>query len=169
MDHRHRAADQRRARRRKSDASPARIGCSSTIASVPSSTPSPSTTSIAFRASRYGKSLDGTDDYLNCPFDIEQYEPFLDALLGGRSACRRTLPKMPRYFEACLPIEELARRGRETLRFGPMKPVGLIDPRTGRRPYAVVQLRQENPRADSYNLVGFQNHMRFGEQSACCA
>ena len=70
-----------------------------------------------------------------------------------------------RFFEACLPIEELARRGRETLRFGPMKPMGLIDPRTGRRPYAVVQLRQENLRADSYNLVGFQNHMRFAEQA----
>ena len=70
-----------------------------------------------------------------------------------------------RYFEACLPIEEIARRGRETLRFGPMKPMGLTDPRTGRRPYAVVQLRQENARAGSYNLVGFQNHMRFGEQA----
>ena len=69
------------------------------------------------------------------------------------------------YFEACLPIEEIARRGRDTLRFGPMKPMGLTDPRTGRRPYAVVQLRQENARAGSYNLVGFQNHMRFGEQA----
>src|SRR5262249_30528304 len=69
-----------------------------------------------------------------------------------------------RYFEACLPIEEIARRGRDTLRFGPMKPMGLTDPRTGRRPYAVVQLRAENARAGSYNLVGFQNHMRFGEQ-----
>jgi methylenetetrahydrofolate--tRNA-(uracil-5-)-methyltransferase len=69
------------------------------------------------------------------------------------------------YFEGCLPIEEIARRGRDTLRFGPMKPVGLIDPRTGRRPYAVVQLRQENLRADSYNLVGFQNHLRFGDQA----
>src|SRR5262249_28198249 len=69
-----------------------------------------------------------------------------------------------RYFEACLPIEEIARRGRDTLRFGPMKPMGLTDPRTGRRPYAVVQLRSENARAGSYNLVGFQNHMRFGDQ-----
>src|SRR6185437_7007142 len=68
------------------------------------------------------------------------------------------------YFEACLPIEEIAKRGRDTLRFGPMKPMGLEDPRTGRRPYAVVQLRQENQRADSFNLVGFQNHMRFGDQ-----
>jgi methylenetetrahydrofolate--tRNA-(uracil-5-)-methyltransferase len=73
------------------------------------------------------------------------------------------------YFEACLPIEELARRGRDTLRFGPMKPMGLTDPRTGRRPWAVVQLRQENLRADSFNLVGFQNHLKFGEQNAFCA
>src|SRR6202451_3680033 len=70
-----------------------------------------------------------------------------------------------RYFEACLPIEEIARRGRETLRFGPMKPMGLTDPRTGRRPYAVVQLCQENLRADSFNLVGFQNHLKFPEQA----
>src|SRR6202142_4397329 len=74
------------------------------------------------------------------------------------------IPNDTPYFEACLPIEEIARRGRDPLRFGPMKPMGLTDPRTGRRPYAVVQLRQENARAGSYNLVGFQNHMRFGEQ-----
>ena len=121
--------------------------------------------SIAFRASRYGKSLDGTDDYLNCPFDREQYEIFLDALLAADSVPAHIEQDRVRYFEACLPIEELARRGRETLRFGPMKPMGLTDPRTGRRPYAVVQLRQENVRAGSYNLVGFQNHMRFAEQA----
>jgi methylenetetrahydrofolate--tRNA-(uracil-5-)-methyltransferase len=136
--------------------------------------------SIAFRASRYGKSLDGTDDYLNCPFDRPQYEAFLDALLAAESVPAhieddQTLRQptvgttggeinKTRFFEACLPIEEIARRGRDTLRFGPMKPMGLTDPRTGRRPYAVVQLRQENARAGSYNLVGFQNHMRFGEQ-----
>jgi methylenetetrahydrofolate--tRNA-(uracil-5-)-methyltransferase len=125
--------------------------------------------SIAFRASRYGKSLDGTEDYLNCPLDKEQYEAFLDALLAAESVPAhieedRAAPENIRYFEACLPIEEIARRGRETLRFGPMKPMGLVDPRTGRRPYAVVQLRAENLRAGSYNLVGFQNHMRFGEQ-----
>lgn len=120
--------------------------------------------SIAFRASRYGKSLDSTDDYINCPFDKEQYERFVDAVLGAESVPFHIAEDKPCYFEACLPIEELARRGRETLRFGPMKPMGLTDPRTGRRPYAVVQLRQENLRADSYNLVGFQNHMRFGEQ-----
>jgi methylenetetrahydrofolate--tRNA-(uracil-5-)-methyltransferase len=120
--------------------------------------------SIAFRASRYGKSLDGSDDYLNCPFDKEQYERFLDALLAAESVSAH-IAEDASYFEACLPIEEIARRGRETLRFGPMKPMGLTDPRTGRRPYAVVQLRQENLRAASFNLVGFQNHMRFAEQA----
>jgi methylenetetrahydrofolate--tRNA-(uracil-5-)-methyltransferase len=121
---------------------------------------------IAFRASRYGKSLDSTDDYLNCPFDREQYERFLDALLAANAVPAHIPEDQTPFFEACLPIEELARRGRETLRFGPMKPVGLVDPRTGRRPYAVVQLRQENLRAESYNLVGFQNHMRFAEQAS---
>jgi methylenetetrahydrofolate--tRNA-(uracil-5-)-methyltransferase len=121
--------------------------------------------SIAFRASRYGKSLDGTDDYINCPFDRGQYERFVDALLAAEAVPSHIPEDNARFFEACLPIEELARRGRETLRFGPMKPMGLTDPRTGRRPYAVVQLRQENLRADSYNLVGFQNHMRFPEQA----
>ena len=121
-------------------------------------------TSIAFAASRYGKSLDGTDDYLNCPFDKAEYEAFLDALLAAASVPAHIGEDSVKYFEACLPIEELARRGRETLRFGPMKPMGLTDPRTGRRPYAVVQLRSENARAGSYNLVGFQNHMRFGDQ-----
>jgi methylenetetrahydrofolate--tRNA-(uracil-5-)-methyltransferase len=120
---------------------------------------------IAFRASRYGKSLDSTDDYLNCPFDREQYERFVDALLAAEPVPAHIPEDQTPFFEACLPIEELARRGRETLRFGPMKPVGLVDPRTGRRPYAVVQLRQENLRAGSYNLVGFQNHMRFAEQA----
>jgi len=120
---------------------------------------------IAFRASRYGKSLDGTDDYLNCPFDKAQYETFLDALLAADSVPAHIEQDQARYFEACLPIEEIARRGRDTLRFGPMKPMGLTDPRDGRRPYAVVQLRQEDARAGSYNLVGFQNHMRFGDQA----
>ena len=120
--------------------------------------------SIAFRASRYGKSLDGTDDYVNCPFDRDEYESFLDALLAASSVPAHIEQDNARYFEACLPIEEIARRGRDTLRFGPMKPMGLTDPRTGRRPYAVVQLRSENARCGSYNLVGFQNHMRFGDQ-----
>jgi methylenetetrahydrofolate--tRNA-(uracil-5-)-methyltransferase len=124
--------------------------------------------SIAFAASRYDKSLDGstsetTGDYLNCPFTKAEYERFVDALLSAE-AVEAHIPNDTPYFEACLPIEEIARRGRETLRFGPMKPTGLTDPRTGRWPYAAVQLRQENLRADSYNLVGFQNHLRFAEQ-----
>jgi methylenetetrahydrofolate--tRNA-(uracil-5-)-methyltransferase len=120
---------------------------------------------IAFWASRYGKSTDGTDDYLNCPFDREQYERFVDELLQAQPVPAHIEEDRTPFFEACLPIEELARRGRETLRFGPMKPMGLTDPRTGRRPYAVVQLRQESLRARSFNIVGFQNHMRFGEQA----
>jgi methylenetetrahydrofolate--tRNA-(uracil-5-)-methyltransferase len=123
--------------------------------------------SIAFPASRYDKSLfqagDDAGDYLNCPLSKSQYERFVDELIASE-ALESHIPDDVPYFEACLPIEELARRGRETLRFGPMKPMGLVDPRTGRRPYAAVQLRQENLRADSYNLVGFQNHLRFGEQ-----
>ena len=122
-------------------------------------------TSIAYWASRYGKSTDGTDDYLNCPLDKAQYEHFVDELLKADSVTAHIAEDNTRYFEACLPIEEIARRGRDTLRFGPMKPMGLDDPRTGRRPWAVVQLRQENVRAESFNLVGFQNHMKFGEQA----
>lgn len=121
--------------------------------------------SIAFRASRYGKSLDGGDDYVNCPFTKEQYEAFVTALLEASHYEPHIPEDRTPYFESCLPVEEIARRGRDTLRFGPMKPMGLEDPKLGRRPYAVVQLRQENQRADSYNLVGFQNHMRFGDQA----
>ena len=94
----------------------------------------------------------------------EEYDRFCDALVSGQSVEERDWEKL-NYFEGCLPIEEIARRGRDTLRFGPMKPVGLKDPRTGRIPYAAVQLRQENLRADSYNLVGFQNHLKFGDQA----
>lgn len=112
-------------------------------------------------AARYGK---GTADYINCPFTKEEYERFIAALLEAQSVEGKDWEKL-NYFEGCLPIEEIARRGPDTLRFGPMKPVGLDDPKTGRRPYAVVQLRRENLRADSYNLVGFQNHLRFGEQA----
>jgi methylenetetrahydrofolate--tRNA-(uracil-5-)-methyltransferase len=118
---------------------------------------------IAFPASRYDKSLDGTGDYLNCPFNKAEYERFIDELMAAQ-AVDSHIPNDVPYFEACLPIEEIARRGRDTLRFGPMKPMGLTDPRSGRRPWAAVQLRQENLRADSYNLVGFQNHLRFAEQ-----
>jgi NAD(FAD)-utilizing enzyme possibly involved in translation len=101
---------------------------------------------------------------VNCPFNKEEYERFVDALLRAETYESKIEEDIP-YFEACLPIEEICRRGRDTLRFGPMKPVGLTDPRTGRWPYAAVQLRQENARADSYNLVGFQNHMKYAEQS----
>ncbi|HXC95563.1 MAG TPA: methylenetetrahydrofolate--tRNA-(uracil(54)-C(5))-methyltransferase (FADH(2)-oxidizing) TrmFO [Edaphobacter sp.] len=121
-------------------------------------------------AARYDK---GTADYINCPFTKEEYDRFLDALTTAEIVPVKDWEQIPvdtlspeklQYFEGCLPIEETARRGRDTLRFGPMKPVGLTDPKTGRWPYAVVQLRQENLRADSYNLVGFQNHLKYGEQ-----
>jgi methylenetetrahydrofolate--tRNA-(uracil-5-)-methyltransferase len=117
--------------------------------------------SIAFRAARYGK---GGDDYLNCPFDREQYLRFYEALVEAKSVPLQRFEET-RWFESCLPIEELARRGVDTPRFGPMKPVGLTNPRTGREPYAAVQLRQENLMADAYSLVGFQNHLRYGEQA----
>jgi len=117
--------------------------------------------SKVYLAARYDK---GSTDYINCPMSPEEYGRFYDALLAAQSVEEREWEKL-NYFEGCLPIEEIARRGRDTLRFGPMKPVGLKDPRTGRMPYAVVQLRQENLRADSYNLVGFQNHLKFGEQA----
>ncbi len=117
--------------------------------------------SRVYFAARYGK---GTADYINCPFTKEEYDRFYDALIAAQSVEGHDWEKL-NYFEGCLPIEEIARRGRDTLRFGPMKPVGLDDPRTGKWPYAVVQLRRENLRADSYNLVGFQNHLKFGEQA----
>lgn len=117
--------------------------------------------SKVYMAARYGK---GTADYINCPFSKEEYDRFLDALITAESVEGHDWENL-NYFEGCLPIEEIARRGRDTLRFGPMKPVGLDDPRTGKWPYAVVQLRQENLRADSYNLVGFQNHLKFGDQA----
>jgi methylenetetrahydrofolate--tRNA-(uracil-5-)-methyltransferase len=112
-------------------------------------------------AARWDK---GTADYINCPMDRAEYDRFLDALLAAEAAESKEWENLD-YFEGCLPIEVLATRGRDTLRFGPMKPVGLRDPRTGMRPWAVVQLRKENVRADSYNLVGFQNHLKFGDQA----
>ncbi|HEX6804099.1 MAG TPA: methylenetetrahydrofolate--tRNA-(uracil(54)-C(5))-methyltransferase (FADH(2)-oxidizing) TrmFO [Terriglobales bacterium] len=117
--------------------------------------------SKVYLAARYDK---GTADYINCPMSKEEYDRFYDALIAAESVEAKDWESL-NYFEGCLPIEEIARRGRDTLRFGPMKPVGLKDPRTGRPPYAVVQLRQENLRADSYNLVGFQNHLKYGEQA----
>jgi methylenetetrahydrofolate--tRNA-(uracil-5-)-methyltransferase len=122
-------------------------------------------------AARWDK---GTADYINCPFTREEYERFIDALSSAEMVPAKEWEQIPgsdvpgadaKYFEGCLPIEEIARRGRDTLRFGPMKPAGLTNPKTGRWPYAVVQLRQENLRADSYNLVGFQNHLKYGEQA----
>src|SRR5579871_5378700 len=117
--------------------------------------------SRVYMAARYDK---GSADYINCPMSKEEYDKFYDALVAAQSVEQKDWEKL-NYFEGCLPIEEIARRGRDTLRFGPMKPVGLKDPRTGKMPYAVVQLRQENLRADSYNLVGFQNHLKYGEQA----
>src|SRR5215207_5345746 len=117
--------------------------------------------SVAFRAARYDK---GGDDYLNCPFNQEEYARFYSELIEAKSVPLQRFEET-RWFEACLPIEEMARRGVDTLRFGPMKPVGLRDPQTGREPYAAVQLRQENLMADAYSLVGFQNHLRYGEQA----
>jgi methylenetetrahydrofolate--tRNA-(uracil-5-)-methyltransferase len=117
--------------------------------------------SKVYMAARYGK---GTADYINCPFTREEYDRFYDALIAAESVEDHDWENL-NYFEGCLPIEEIARRGRDTLRFGPMKPVGLDDPKTGKWPFAVVQLRQENLRADSYNLVGFQNHLKFGDQA----
>lgn len=113
-----------------------------------------------YAASRYGK---GGEDYLNCPMTEEEYRVFYEALTNAESVEPHAFEEV-QYFESCLPIEELARRGYDTLRFGPMRPVGLTDPRTGRRPFAVVQLRAEDLRTSSYNLVGFQNHLKFGEQ-----
>jgi len=117
--------------------------------------------SIVFSASRYGKG--GGDDYLNCPMDREEYEVFIDALVNAQRVHSKDFEKRE-LFSACQPVEEIARSGRDSLRFGPMKPVGLSDPRTGERPWAVVQLRAENAACTAYNLVGFQTNLRFGEQ-----
>jgi methylenetetrahydrofolate--tRNA-(uracil-5-)-methyltransferase len=138
-----------------------------------------------FRASRWNRSLsrataledgarapsgpacgldDGEGDYLNCPFNREEYERFYDALVHAESATVHDFDR-ERFFEGCLPIEVMASRGVDTLRFGPMKPVGLVDPRTGREPYAVVQLRQDNLAGDHYSLVGFQTQIKWGDQA----
>ncbi len=117
--------------------------------------------SVVFAASRYGKG--GGEDYLNCPMDRAQYEAFVAALLAAEQAPLHDVDRTP-FFEGCLPIEEMARRGRDTPRFGPMKPVGLTDPRTGERPWAVVQLRQDNLAAEHYSMVGFQTQLRWPEQ-----
>jgi methylenetetrahydrofolate--tRNA-(uracil-5-)-methyltransferase len=107
---------------------------------------------------------DGEGDYLNCPFTAEDYARFYEALMGAEKASLHEFDD-PRFFEGCLPIEVMAGRGVDTLRFGPMKPVGLVDPRTGREPYAAVQLRQDNLAGDHFSLVGFQTQMKWGEQA----
>jgi methylenetetrahydrofolate--tRNA-(uracil-5-)-methyltransferase len=135
-------------------------------------------TSIAFRASRWGKNSFATSpdpsqslgvvpadggDYLNCPMSRDEYEAFLDALIAADQYAGKEFDPVP-YFEGCMPVEEMAKRGRDTLRFGPMKPIGLRDPRTGKRPWAVVQLRMEDADGRMWNLVGFQTRMRTAEQ-----
>jgi methylenetetrahydrofolate--tRNA-(uracil-5-)-methyltransferase len=115
---------------------------------------------VAFKASRYGK---GGDDYINCPMDEAQYEAFVDAVVAADKVESHPFER-PVYFEGCLPIEEMARRGRQTLAFGPMRPVGLVDPRSGQRPFAVVQLRQDDREGHLFNMVGFQTKMTYPEQ-----
>lgn len=115
---------------------------------------------IAFRASRYNK---GGADYINCPMDRDEYEQFYNALIAADKVHAKDYDKIP-YFEGCMPVEVLAERGRETLAYGPMKPVGLIDPRSGRQPHAVVQLRQEDRFGQSFNMVGFQTRLKWPEQ-----
>lgn len=117
-------------------------------------------TSVAWRASRYGR---GGDDYINCPLSKEDYDGFVAALLAADKVAGREFEKLI-HFEGCMPIEEMAARGQQTLSFGPMKPVGLPDPRTGRPPYAVIQLRQDNRHATLYNMVGFQTRLTYPEQ-----
>lgn len=128
---------------------------------------------IAFRASRYGKGEQEEGDYINCPFTREEYEAFVNALLEAERIELRSFEDAIRegvkagahhFFEGCLPVEIIAERGHDSLAFGPMRPVGLTDPRTGRRPYAVVQLRQDNLAGNLYNLVGFQTNLRYPEQ-----
>lgn len=115
-----------------------------------------------FYASRYGR---GDADYVNCPMNKEEYMAFYEALIGAEKVQLKDFETHPfSVYEGCMPIEELARRGVDTMRFGPMKPVGIDDPRTGRRPYAVVQLRRENSEGTLFNLVGFQTNLKFGEQ-----
>ena len=115
----------------------------------------------AFKAARYGK---GGDDYINCPMNKEEYIAFRNALVDAECAAVHEGVENPKVFEGCMPIEVMAARGEDTIRFGPLKPVGLTSPHDGSRPYAVVQLRQDNASASMYNIVGFQTHLKFGEQ-----
>ncbi len=123
--------------------------------------------SIAFRASRYGRGDEDAGDYINCPMNEAEYDRFVDALLSAeRTPLRDFETEDPKFFEGCLPIEQLAARGRDALAYGPMRPIGLRDPRTGKRPHAVVQLRQDNLAGSLYNLVGFQTNIKWGQQEA---
>jgi methylenetetrahydrofolate--tRNA-(uracil-5-)-methyltransferase len=120
---------------------------------------------VAFQASRYGRGTQDKGDYINCPMTEEEYYAFVDAVLAAEAIPLRDFEREdPLFFEACLPIEVLGARGRDALAFGPLRPVGLTDPHSGRRPYAVVQLRQDNLAASLYNMVGFQTNLRWGEQ-----
>ena len=120
---------------------------------------------VAFHASRYDRGEQDEGDYLNCPMTEDEYHAFVDALLAAETIPLRDFESRDRrFFEACLPVEVLGRRGSEALAFGPLRPVGLVDPHTGRRPYAVVQLRQDNLAATLYNMVGFQTKLKHGEQ-----
>ena len=116
----------------------------------------------AFTASRYDRG--GDDDYINCPMNKEEYERFYEELINGESAELHSFDKRKDVYEGCMPIEVMASRGADTMRFGPLKPVGLRDPRTGHRPWAVLQLRKENNKGTLYNLVGFQTNLKFSEQ-----
>jgi len=121
--------------------------------------------SIAFRASRYDKGEQEDGDYINCPLNQAEYEAFVAALLAAETITLRDFEREDaHFFEGCLPVEVMARRNPDSLRFGPMRPVGIVDPRTGRRPYAVIQLRQDNIAGTLYNLVGFQTNLKWGEQ-----
>ncbi|MCC7447636.1 MAG: methylenetetrahydrofolate--tRNA-(uracil(54)-C(5))-methyltransferase (FADH(2)-oxidizing) TrmFO [Anaerolineae bacterium] len=120
---------------------------------------------VAFKASRYGRGEDDEGDYINCPLNRDEYERLVDALLTAETIPLHDFEREdPRFFEGCLPVEQIARRGRDSLAFGPMRPVGIRDPRTERRPYAVLQLRQDNLAGTLYNMVGFQTNLRYGEQ-----
>ena len=117
---------------------------------------------IAYRKDRYAEAEGG--DYVNCPMDAEQYDRFYEALISAERAPLHEFESDAKYFEGCMPVEVIASRGRDTLRFGPLRPVGLNDPRTGKRPYAVVQIRQDNSEGTLYNIVGFQTNLRWNEQ-----
>ena len=166
--HRHRAADLAGAVGRRSSSSPARASWPSSMPSRRSCIWSSIDEAITWRQSRYDKAGPGGTgaDYINCPMTKAEYEAFIDALLAAEKTSFKEWEASTPYFDGCLPIEVMAERGRETLRFGPMKPVGLTNPHTpGERPYAVVQLRQDNALGTLWNMVGFQTKLKHGEQA----